>query len=209
MYHTIFFDLDNTLYPSDSGLWKIIGNRIDTYIEKHVHMDKEKISEFRVHCREKFGTTLMGLKNLYEIDDDHYMNYVHDVDLSTVLGKNEELIQMLASLPQRKIIFTSSNVNHARNVLNYLEIEDYFDEILDSYKTAPYIKPQQEAFMKALDLVDIESSQGCIFVDDILDNVQSAKEVGFFSILVSKNSDDDYPFKIEKITQLPQLLKKH
>lgn len=206
MYHTIFFDLDKTIYPSDSGLWKVIGNRIDQYIENHIQMDPGKISEFRIFCREKYGTTLMGLRTLYEIDDKEYMKYVHDVDLSQLLEKSKDLIRMMETLPQRKIIFTSSYVEHARNVLSYLEIEEFFDEILDSFSTHPYVKPQREAFFKALELVGLENSQGCVFIDDMLSNVLSGKDSGFFSILVSKNSDIDYPFKIEEITQLAQLI---
>lgn len=209
MYHTIFFDLDKTLYPADSDLWKIIGGRIDKYIENHIQMDTDKISEFRLMCREKYGTTLMGLRTLYDIDDKEYMRFVHDVNLSQVLEKSEDLVQMLDDLPHRKIVFTSSYVDHARNVMQYLEIEEYFEDILDAFSTHPFVKPQQEAFLKALELVGIESSQGCIFIDDMLSNVLSAKETGFYSILVSKNSDFDYPFRINEITQLADMLAEH
>ena len=209
MYHTLFFDLDNTLYPRESGLWQIIGSRIDTYLEKFIGIEKEKITEFRIFCRDTYGTTLRGLEQFYEVDADHYMKYVHDIDLSQILQKSKELIDMLASLPQRKYIFTSSNETHALNVLKYLEIEQFFDEIVDIYKSFPYTKPEKEAFDKALELVGMESSQGCVFIDDMLNNVLAAKDVGFFSILVAEESDDDYPFRINDIIHLPEILDIH
>jgi putative hydrolase of the HAD superfamily len=209
MYHTLFFDLDNTLYPRESGLWEIIGGRINSYLEEFIGMEKDKITDFRIYCRDTYGTTLRGMKEFYEVDTDHYMQYVHDIDLSQILQKSEELIDMLASLSQRKFIFTNSNVTHASNVLEYLEIDQFFDEIVDVYKTFPYIKPQKEAFDKALELVGIESPQGCVFIDDMMINVLGAKDAGFFSILVAEETEDDYPFWIDDIIHLPDILDNH
>lgn len=211
MYHTLFFDLDNTLYPSDSGLWEIIGNRIDTYVKNFVGMEEEKIPEFRQYCRDNFGTTLQGLKTLYKVDNDHYLKYVHDIDLSLALDKNKALVDMLASFPQRKIIFTNSDEMHTRNVLRFLEIETFFDEIVDVIKMAPYAKPQKESYLRALEITNIQSANGCVFIDDLLCNVIGGEEAGFFSILVEKNNDNDidFPRQINNILQLPEILDKY
>ena len=36
-FETLFFDLDDTLYPPTSGLWDAIGERIETFMREYVH----------------------------------------------------------------------------------------------------------------------------------------------------------------------------
>lgn len=206
MYHTLFFDLDNTLYPADSGLWEAIGERIESFLREEMSMQMDQISEFRLYCRDKFGTTLQGLKSLYEIDEAHYLQYVHAVKLSDYLHKDERLTALLESLPQRKIILTNSDENHAHNVLSYLEIEDYFEFIIDVNKLSPYVKPQKESFSKALNLAGISSPDGCVFMDDHLPSVLNAVEMGFFGILIGQDLETKYPHQIADIYRLPEIL---
>lgn len=206
MYHTLFFDLDNTLYPSDCGMWEAIGTRIESFIMKYVDIEKDKISEFRQYCHDNYGTTLQGLKKLYQIDDGKYMQYVHNIDVSKYLVRDGRISKLLQSLPQRKIIFTNSDEKHARDVLRYLEIEDLFEQIIDVLKIDPYVKPQKEAYLKALEIAGCDSAQGCVFIDDFLINVINADELGFFSILIGNDHDSDYPHQIKDIYDLPNLL---
>ena len=206
MYNTLFFDLDNTLYPADSGLWEAIGKRIESFLKNEIKMQEEEISTFRLHCREKYGTALQGLKHLYQVDDAYYLKYVHDVNLSDYLKPDNRLTTLLESLPQRKIVLTNSDINHARNVLTYLHIEPYFEMIIDVTQMAPYVKPQKESFTKALQLAGLDSADGCVFMDDHLPSVQNAAEMGFLSILVGQDSESGYPYQIADIYRLPEIL---
>ena len=85
MYHTLFFDLDNTLYPADSGIWETIGVRINEFVLETTDIGEDKVTEFRDYCRETYGTTLKGLKKIYKVDDQQYLAYVHDINLSEYL----------------------------------------------------------------------------------------------------------------------------
>jgi len=205
MLHTIFFDLDNTLYPRDSGIWEAIGDRIDLYIKDKLHIDEIKIPAIRNYCRENHGTTLMGLKSLYDIDALDYLNFVHDVDLTTILVDDGQLKVLLDSLPQRKIIFTNSDKFHAKRVLNYFGVLGIFDEIIDVLTTIPYVKPQPEAFTKALSTVGLSSAEGCVFIDDMIENVEQGNEQGFLSILIGDPNEGFH--SISDIFELPDLLK--
>jgi len=209
MLHTIFFDLDNTLYPPESGVWDAIGQRINSFVMDIVGMPPEEVPAFRRYCRENFGTTLAGLKSIYQIDDDQYLDYVHDIDLSKHLVRDERLSSLLQTSPQRKIVFTNSDQKHARRVLAFLGIEEFFDQIIDIFNIYPYVKPQKESFLKALQLAGMDSPAGCVFLDDFLENVISAQELGFFSILVGKQPESDYPLQIADIYALPSLLDGH
>ena len=209
MYHTLFFDLDNTLYPKNSGLWEAIGARINLYLQDFMKMAPEEIANFREYCHKNYGTTLQGLKNTMEVDEDHYLSFVHDVELSKFLDKDKHVANTLESLPQRKIVFTNSDKKHAGRVLQYLEINHLFDQTIDVQMTEPYVKPHQKSYKKALELAGYQSSEGCVFIDDMLPNVVSADELGFFSILIGDDENSDYPHQIDDIDQLPELLNGH
>lgn len=204
MLHTIFFDLDNTLYSRDSGLWEAIGDRINLYIREILHVHKDELPAIRRYCRENYGTTLQGLKSLYQIDETEFLAFVHDVDLSKILHNDGKLLELLPSFPQRKIIFTNSDAAHANRVLDFFGIRHYFDQIIDVLLLKPYVKPQPEAYKKALSISGLSSTDGCVFIDDMIENVVQGQEMGFLSILVG-DSNESIP-NIPDIFTLPQFL---
>jgi putative hydrolase of the HAD superfamily len=205
MLHTIFFDLDNTLYSRDCGVWEAINDRINLYIETILQINKNEIQELRIYCRENYSTSLRGLQSLYDIDAYEYLDFVHDIDLDSILSSNyTNLSNMLSELPQRKIIFTNSDTNHAHKVLNALGISDFFEAVIDVIAIQPFVKPHSEAFKKALSLSDLKSSEGCAFIDDMIENIEQAQKMGFLSILIGDN-EDKY-LSISDILKLPDLL---
>jgi len=205
MLHTIFFDLDNTLYAKDCGVWEAINERINRYIETILLIDKDKIPELRTYCRKNYSTSLRGLQSLFQIDEDEYLAFVHDIDLDSILGNTEEgLSEMLSAIPQRKIIFTNSDTKHANNVLIALGIRSNFELIIDVIAVKPFVKPHEEAFQKALSLAGLDSSDGCVFIDDMIENIEQAQLMGFLSILIGESNNGF--LNIPAINQLPDLL---
>jgi putative hydrolase of the HAD superfamily len=82
-YSTLFFDLDETLYPSQSGVWDAIADRIDSYMLEILNFPAAEIHPMRSRLFKQYGTTLKGLQVVCEIDPYHYLQYVHDVPLKT------------------------------------------------------------------------------------------------------------------------------
>ena len=62
MFHTIFFDLDNTIYPKSSGLMDAIRDRIITYMQVRLGLEMPEILALRQYSLQKYGTTVIGLK---------------------------------------------------------------------------------------------------------------------------------------------------
>ncbi|MCD6576966.1 MAG: pyrimidine 5'-nucleotidase [Anaerolineaceae bacterium] len=205
MLHTIFFDLDNTIYSRNSGLWEAISGRIDLYIKDILHIQKSKVPAIRQYCRENYGTSLQGLKSLYPIDEAEFLSFVHDIDLSKILYDDGKLAKLLSSISQRKKIFTNSDTAHANRVLDFFGVTVYFDQIIDVVSLKPYVKPQPEAFEKALLLSGLTSPDGCVFLDDMVENVKQGQKSGFLSILVGESNDNI--LNIPDIYMLPELLK--
>jgi pyrimidine 5'-nucleotidase len=206
-YKTLFFDLDDTIYSHDSGVWKAIRDRIDLFLHEKMHFSISEIPEIRATYFNRYGTTLRGLQALHNVNTRDYLDFVHDVPVSDFLEPDPELRAMLLSYPQRKLIFTNADVNHAKRVLAALGIEACFEQIIDVLDISPHCKPDKEAFEKALQLARIDDATTCVFLDDSPRNLATAKECGFYTIKVGeKNGSGQYHTHINTIQQLPQVL---
>jgi len=205
MLHTIFFDLDNTLYSRKSGIWEAIGSRINLFMKNVLRIPNADVMPMRIHYRKNFGTTLMGLKSMFEVDEMEYLEFVHDINLDAMLIDDGRLHTMLKTIPQRKIIFTNSDARHAKRVLEFFGIREMFDLIIDVIALKPHVKPQPEAYQKALGFSGFHSAEGCMFIDDMIENVAQGNQAGFISVFVG-DGQIEYP-SITDILQLPELLK--
>jgi len=204
MIHTIFFDLDNTLYSRNSGIWEAIGERINLFMTEKLNIPEQDVLPLRKKFWEEYKTSLMGLQSLFDIDEKEYLEFVHDVDLNPILSDDGHLRKMLSTLPHRKIIFTNADRAHALRVLSILKIQDLFDLVVDLIAMRPFVKPQPQAYQIALQLAGLDTPEGCMFIDDLLENVEQASETGFLSVFVGQPTENHYA--INDIFELPNFL---
>jgi len=190
MISTLFFDLDETLYPAASGIWGLIGVRIEEYMRDRLQIAAETIPALRHSYFETYGTTLRGLQINRGIDTDDFLGYVHDVPVEERLQTAPRLRQVIEALPQRKIIFTNADTRHARRVLNALELAGCFEQIIDIHQVAPACKPQPEAYLKALAISGTEKPGQVVVFDDSPRNLLAAGSLGFHTVLVGKDEPD-------------------
>ena len=206
-YTTIFFDLDDTLYPHDTGLWQAIKDRISLYMHEKLDISWDEIPARREEYFLKYGTTLRGIQANFDVDEGAYHAYVHQLPLGGYIAPDPNLRALLKHLPQRKIIFTSADATHAQRVLAHLEIDSFFEQILDIYAIAPYAKPQPEAFQRAMELVGEIDPRACVMIDDLPRTTRAARDFGLFSIIKgNKGTPDDADAKLENWSDLPKLL---
>ena len=182
-FTTIFFDLDDTLYPSATGLWHAIKERMNMYMRERLCILEADIPTLREHYFKTYGTTLNGLQKHHQVDKDEYLAYVHDLPLKEYLVPDPALREIIASLSTRNLIFTNADAPHARRVLNILELGDLFDTIVDINSIAPYCKPMPESFAIAMDLADEPDPRKCVMIDDLPRTTRAALNVGMASLL--------------------------
>jgi putative hydrolase of the HAD superfamily len=182
-FSTLFFDLDDTLYPSSSGLWPAIKERMTLYMRERLCIPEADVPILREQYFKMYGTTLRGLQERHHVDKDDYLAYVHDLPLRDYLTPNPVLRDVIASLPTRNLIFTNADVNHARRVLAALELDDLFDIVVDVNAIAPYCKPMPESFAIAMDLADEPDPRKCVMIDDLPRTTRAALEAGMASLL--------------------------
>lgn len=180
---TIFFDLDDTLYPKDSGVWQAMLARIEQYMQEEMHIPADQVPIKRKHYLETFGTSLRGLMNDFEIDPQHYLVYVHDVPIEAMLQPNLRLDAMLARLPQRKWIFTNSSAAHSQRVMDALGIRRHFEDIIDVEAMGYRSKPDAAVYRLALDRLG-DPAANTLFIDDSAVNLQAAKSLGASTVMV-------------------------
>jgi len=181
-FTTVFFDLDDTLYPNSTGLWLAIKERMNLYMIECMGMDEKDVPALREQYFRMYGTTLRGLQARHNVDVDEYLAYVHDLPLDQYLTPNPLQREIIASLPTRNLIFTNADVNHARRVLKVLNIDELFETIVDVNAVAPYCKPMPESFAIAQELADEPDPRKCVMIDDLPRTTRAALEVGMASI---------------------------
>ncbi|MEW6568703.1 MAG: pyrimidine 5'-nucleotidase [Chloroflexota bacterium] len=201
--HTVLFDLDDTLYPSSSGVWQAIGERINEYMHLRVGIEPERVPILREQYFRTFGTTLNGLVAIHHIDPEDYLEYVHDLPLEDSLQPDPDLQAMLESLPQRRVVFTNASRGHAERVLNRLGVHQAIDAIVDILTLNLCNKPRPEAYRRALEIVGEPDPQACVAVDDLLANLQTAKRLGMITVLVgNRHRDESVDHRIARAADL-------
>jgi putative hydrolase of the HAD superfamily len=183
MIEFALFDLDDTLYSAQCGLWAAIGERIDRYMIERLGMPAETTRARRKHYLETFGTTLNGLRREHAIDTHDFLEFVHAVPVQLYLTPSAELDAMLGRLPVTKVIFTNADAPHARRVLECLGVAHHFSQIIDIHALEFVNKPERQAYERALELLGARPDQ-CVFIDDAVRNLKPAHDLGMLTVLV-------------------------
>ncbi|KZV53165.1 hypothetical protein F511_27499 [Dorcoceras hygrometricum] len=219
-FDCLLFDLDDTLYPSNTGIGKALKQNVqDFLVEKCGFPESEVVNVNRDFFR-TYGSSLAGLRaSGYDINPDEYHSYVHGRLPYDLIKPNILLRNILRTIKQRKIIFTNSDRVHAMNALDRLGIRDCFEQIICFETMNPEIstsrrpdefpvvlKPSMRAFRIAIDAAGIEP-QRTLFFEDNVKNVAAGKALGFRTVLVGqaiKSKDADYA--LETVTNMVQLI---
>ena len=190
--NTWIFDLDNTLYSADSGIFQQVHKLMGEFISKNLKMDMVEAKKLQSKYYKQHGTTLRGLMDNHGAEPDYFLDEVHKLDYS-IVGPNEILNKELEKIQGRKIIYTNANKKHVVDVLERINLANFFDEIFD-IKMANYVpKPEIRPYEQIIDIFNINPSSSAMF-DDIAKNLVPAKKVGFTPVWVDagyENFSDD------------------
>jgi len=189
---TWVFDLDNTLYSADSGIFQQVGTLMGKFVAKHLNINIKKAKEIQRKYYKQHGTTLKGLMDNHGVDPDSFLEEVHKLDYS-IVNPNLKLAKNLENLNGKKFIFTNANKKHADIILDKLQIANLFEGIFD-IKMANYIpKPEIQTYEKLIETYNINPNKTIMF-DDIAKNLVPASKVGFTTVWIDvghENFSDD------------------
>ncbi|MCC7393981.1 MAG: pyrimidine 5'-nucleotidase [Sphingomonadaceae bacterium] len=182
------FDLDNSLYPPSSGLFRQIDARMGQYIMQLLHVDALAARQVQKQYFHEHGTTLAGLMAHHQIDPTYFLDFVHDIDLS-VLHPDAGLRAAINALPGKRHIFTNADHRYARRVLGALNLDDLFDSIVDIEATALVPKPQQAAYHHMASRIGGFDPARALFVDDMSRNLAPAHAMGIATLWIDNGSE--------------------
>jgi putative hydrolase of the HAD superfamily len=183
---TWVFDLDNTLYPPDSDLWPQIDQRITSYIMALYGIDGLGARALQKHFYHRHGTTLRALLDQGDAEPEHFMDYVHDIDRSSLII-DHSLSAALGLLPGRKLILTNGSQKHAEETARALGILEHFEGIFD-IKAAGYIpKPEPVAYSTFFARHGVNPARAAMF-EDLVKNLKVPHETGMKTVLITAKS---------------------
>ncbi len=189
---TWVFDLDNTLYSAESGIFQQVHELMGKFVSNKLKIDLDSAKKIQKKYFIKHGTTLKGLMDNHGVKPDEFLDYVHKLDYS-IIHPNNDLNKEISKLQGRKIIYTNANRQHVNEILLRLDLTNIFDEIFD-IKMANYIpKPEINAYKDFIKRFNINPKTTIMF-DDIAKNLVPAKNVGFKSVWIDlgiENISDD------------------
>ncbi|MEM7046553.1 MAG: pyrimidine 5'-nucleotidase [Pseudomonadota bacterium] len=178
---TWLVDLDNTLYAPATGIMTEIRRRIGLVMGEILGVSDEQVHQIRRRYAHRYGTSLRGLMHEHEgVDPYAFLQKVHDFELG--LSPDPALRAALQAYPGRKIIFTNSDRDHARRVLQMLGIEDMFAGMIDIIDQNFIPKPQPASYQLAIDRYDLDPAD-TLMIDDTPDNLRTAGTLGMTTVL--------------------------
>ncbi|MDQ2861004.1 MAG: pyrimidine 5'-nucleotidase [Pseudomonadota bacterium] len=183
---TWLFDLDNTLYPRESGLGALMEPVITGFVMELTGLSREGAYALQKRYLAEDGLTLRGLMTHHGVDPEAYHARFHDLPLEC-LARDDDLKAALARLPGRRLIFTNADAVHAERVVERLGLGGLFEAVfhIGSADFAP--KPSAQAFERIVAAHAIAPGATAFF-EDAERNLAPAAALGMTTVLVGAHA---------------------
>jgi len=176
------FDLDNTLYCPSARLFDQMELRMRDFIARELSVSLAEADALRAAYWARYGTTLAGLMAEHNVAPLHFLDDVHDIDLS-VLSPDPELAARIEALPGRKIVFTNGDSPYAQRVLEARGLAGVFDALYGIEHAGFIPKPQKEAFALVFEADGLDPARAAMF-EDTERNLEVPHAWGMTTVLV-------------------------
>lgn len=183
----VVFDMDDTLYPTESGVKSQITARIRQFIQKIVGCSEENARAMARSWYRSHNSALQGLMDNYSIQPDLFMHEVYsgiNLDgLAQTTGLSI-LLDWLEDKSIRKVILTNSPLFYADRVLDQIGVNGRFERVVDIEEVGYQAKPGLYPYQYLLNTIRAQG-QECAMFEDSLENLGTAKKLGLKTILLS------------------------
>ena len=203
-----FFDLDNTLHDAQAHIFPSMNAQIGQYLMRRFDIGEADANAMRRGFWEKYGTTMEGLARHHGTNPAEFLRATHQFpELADMVVHENAVRHALARLPGRKIIYSNAPRHYVDEVVRALGVARYFDAVYSIENTRYLGKPSVAGFRMLLRKHHL-APRRCALVDDMLENLRTAKRLGMATVWVSreKKSVPYVDLRISSVTQLPGLV---
>ena len=177
------FDLDNTLYPPDSGLWPAIEERITHFLIEHSGLDGRLRTRFAAlllpSARDDAARPRRGGRRSAA-----RISRVRPRHRPFVAEAQSGARAEIARLPGRKLIFTNGSRRHAMATVEQLGLAGLFEDAFDIVAAGLVPKPRTRPTTRSSPLTASIPSHAAMF-EDIAKNLVVPKARGMTTVLVA------------------------
>jgi putative hydrolase of the HAD superfamily len=184
---TWLFDLDNTLYPLECGLAARVDARLTDFVVELTGLPRREAFALQKQYLEDHGLTLIGLMKHHNVEPEGFNALFHDLPLDDLLAEDQRLVDAIARLPGRRLIFTNADDVHTRRVLEALGLHGLFDGVFHLISAGYEPKPSAAAFEKLIAAHAIRPASTAFFEDRAV-NLKPAAELGMTTVLVGQGA---------------------
>ncbi len=203
MENTWIFDLDNTLHDAQKKIFPVINQKINQYICEKVKINFTEADLLRQKYWDNYGATLEGLIKHHNIDPTEFLEETHTLtNLKELVVPMPDLIEVLSSINEQKILYTNAPRNYANKVLEICKVEDCFDGVCSIEDCNFLAKPSAISMKIFLKKYKIKSA---CFVDDVKKNLETANQFGLSTIWLT-NEKESPSYIDKKISTLKDLI---
>ena len=203
-----FFDLDNTLHDAQAHIFPSMNAQISQYLMRRFGIGEADAHAMRRGFWEKYGTTMNGLVRRHGANPAEFLWATHQFpELADMVVHENAVRHALARLPGRKILYTNAPRHYVDEVVRALGVARYFDAVYSIENTRYLGKPSVAGFRMLLRKHQLAAAR-CALVDDMLENLRTAKRLGMATVWVSqeKRSVPYVDLRVSSVTQLPGLV---
>jgi len=205
------FDLDNTLHDARPHIFPSMHAQMNAYLRRRFGLDEAGANEMRRFFWETYGTTLKGLVRHYGEDPRKFIRETHQFpELDPMVVGENALHHALARLQGKRLVFSNAPRHYVEEVLRVLGVRRFFDAVYTIESTRFKPKPAFQGFRMLLRKHDLAPHR-CALVDDMPENLRTAKRLGMSTVWVSaqKRTMPFADLRVASVTQLPRLVFRH
>ncbi len=189
------FDLDNTLHDATREIFPVIIANMNLYMARvlgdgTLPASQAAVDAARMLYWKRYGATLLGLVRHHQVSAAEFLRETHAIDdMQQLMHSEAGLARLLRRLPGRKILLTNAPLDYSTDVLRHLGLRRHFSHhvAIEHMHVHGQLRPKPSRLMlQRLLRKHGLAARRCILVEDTLDNLRSAKQVGMRTVWLTQ-----------------------
>ena len=184
------FDLDNTLYPPDSGLWPAIEDRITLFLIEHSRARRRLGAGVAALLLPPARHDACAASSTRTASRRTRSSISSTTSTAANCRRTRRSPTRSRALPGRKLIFTNGSRNHALATIEQLGLGGLFEDTFDIVAAGLVPKPRDEAYDAFFRAHDVDPAHAAMF-EDIAKNLAAPRARGMTTVLVTAQARPD------------------